>query len=198
MVRRIARLNSLDDSAGLEIGQRLAVPVSKKDARPDQRKQESVSRSNQPVASPVAVTIPSLGLDEDLIELNVVAGTLQVPTRYGDVGWWRDGPAPGAPGSAVLVGHVDSPTGPAVFYRLSAIQIGDVVTIRRADGTKATFRVKEATLYPRESFPSSSVYRQYGRPTLTLVTCGGTYDAAAGQYTDNLVVTAYPDNGKSR
>lgn len=206
MVKRIARLNSLDDSAGLEIGQRLAVPVAKKDARPvskkdarnDQRRNEAVSRSTKNVAAPVAVTIPSLGLDQDLVELNVVGGTLQVPTDYDDIGWWRDGPAPGAQGSAVLVGHVDSPTGPAVFYRLSAIKIGDLVTVRRADGTKATFRVREATLYPRRSFPSSSVYRQHGRPTLTLVTCGGTYDEAADQYSHNLVVTAYLDNGKQR
>lgn len=202
-VHRIARLNSLNASAGLEIGQRLAVPVSKndvrrfpkKEARREHRRQKAVSRSTGPVAAPVAVTIPSLGLNQDLIELNVVGGTLQVPSDYDDIGWWRDGPSPGAQGSAVLVGHVDSPTGPAVFYRLSAIQIGDLVTIRRADGTKATFRVREATLYPRRSFPSSSVYRQHGRPTLTLVTCGGTYDAAAEQYTDNLVVTAYLDNG---
>lgn len=206
MVRRIARLNSLDESARLEIGQRLAVPVfqqharpvSKKDARKDHRRDAAAPRSTKRVVAPVAVTIPTLNLDQDLVELNVVGGTLQVPSQYDDIGWWRDGPAPGAPGSAVLVGHVDSPTGPAVFYRLSAIEIGDAVTIRRADGTKATFRVAEATLYPRRSFPSSSVYRQHGRATLTLVTCGGTYDAATGQYTDNLVVTAYLDNRKTR
>ncbi|MEJ7743843.1 MAG: class F sortase [Nocardioidaceae bacterium] len=137
-------------------------------------------------------------LRQDLVELNVIGGSLQVPTDYSDVGWWRDGPAPGASGSAVLVGHVDSPTGPAVFYGLSSLQIRDVIDVRRADGTKETFRVSDVTLYPRESFPSASVYRQHGQPTLSLITCGGEYDTAAAQYTENLVVTAHPAKAKQR
>jgi len=220
-VELISRLNSLGESAQLEIGQRLAVPVADDNARPKQREADTNSRpkhrekedNSRPkqreketnsrltyrsIARPVSVSIPALQIQEDLVELNVVSGVLQVPTDYAEVGWWRDGPAPGAPGSAVLVGHVDSPTAPAVFYELSSIQIGDEVVIRRADGTKAAFRVTDATLYPRESFPSSRVYREHGRPTLTLVTCGGSYDRAAGYYTDNLVVTTRPVSVKRR
>jgi len=204
MVSRIVKLNSLEESAGLEIGQRLTVPGTAKTSRDEPkagRGERPGHRSTSPtgdVAPPVSVSIPRLELNQDLVELNVISGVLQVPTDYADIGWWRDGPSPGAPGSAVLVGHVDSPTGPAVFYGLSSIQVGDVVTVGREDGTKATFRVSDATLYPRESFPSSKVYSEHGRPTLTLLTCGGTYDATAGQYTGNLVVTAHPDNRKPR
>ncbi|MBA2444767.1 MAG: sortase [Nocardioidaceae bacterium] len=204
IVERIIRLNSLGESARLEIGQRLAVPVGPGEGRSkpaEKRKPEEKkgpTRAPERVARPVALSIPSLGLDQDLVELNVIGGALQVPTDYADVGWWRDGPSPGAPGSAVLVGHVDSPTGPAVFYELSSIQIGDVVVIRRADGTKAAFRVTDATLFRRSSFPSADVYRERGRPTLRLVTCGGTYDATANLYTHNLVVTAVPITRKSQ
>lgn len=209
-VEQIIRLNSLAESARLEIGQRLAVPVAEDSERAKQPKPDNnpkrpkrhenngKARPTGPIAAPVSVNIPTLQIQQDLVELNVLSGTLQVPTDYADVGWWRDGPSPGAPGSAVLVGHVDSPTAPAVFYELSSIHIGDQVYIRRADGTKAVFRVTDATLYPRESFPSSRVYREHGRSTLTLVTCGGSYDRAAGYYTDNLVVTARPVHAKRR
>jgi len=218
-VERIVRLNSLE-SAGLEIGQRLVVPVEYRTLRktPDSQKPSSRprrqddsqhpgknSRPAQPgaqrprqVAPPTYVSVPSIALEEDLVELNVIGGTLQVPTDYADVGWWRDGPSPGAPGSAVLVGHVDSPTGPAVFYQLSSINIGDLVHVRRADGTKATFRVTDATLYPRASFPSTKVYRERGRPILRLITCGGSFNRTLGLYTHNLVVTAVPADAKRR
>ncbi len=204
-VERIVRLNSLKKEAGLEIGQRLVVPVAHEKVRQRPEKQEQEPKKpkadpspTQRVASPLSVSIPRIELEQNLVELNVIGGALQVPSDYADVGWWRDGPSPGAQGSAVLVGHVDSPTGPAVFYELSSIQVGDMVVIRRADGTKATFRVNDATLYPRESFPSGSVYRTTGRPTLTLITCGGSYDMTAGYYSHNLVVTAHPVRAKRR
>lgn len=207
IVRRIAKLNSLKDTDSLEVGQRLKVPDKSRGARQGRtrvrpsrhgRTQGRTSHlAPKHVARPVSVSIPRLDLHQDLIQLNVIGGTLQVPTDYSDVGWWRDGPAPGAPGSAVLVGHVDSKTGPAVFYTLSAIQLNDPIRIGRADGTTSTFRVSDVTLYPRESFPSSKVYRTKGKPVLTLVTCGGTYDRTAGHYTGNLVVTARPASGRS-
>lgn len=218
VVARILELNSLEESSGLEIGQQLRVPgttPSPRHERPrhdrprhdrshherprhDRSHHGPKSAATSDVALPVFVSIPRMDLRQDIVELNVIGGTLQVPTDYGDVGWWRDGPRPGASGSAVIVGHVDSPTGPAVFYGLSATRVGDVVTIGRADGTKARFRVSDATLYPRESFPSASVYKTHGRPTLTLITCGGSYDATAGHYTGNLVVTAHLVKPKHR
>lgn len=197
-IERILKLNSLRESTSLEIGQRLLVPGGATSHHERGKGREAAPHRIKGVAQPVSVSIPRLNLSQDLVELNVIGGTLQVPTDYADVGWWRDGPSPGASGSAVLVGHVDSPTGPAVFYQLSSISIGDMVVIGRADGSKARFRVNDATLYPRESFPSASVYSEHGRPTLKLVTCGGSFDAAAGQYTGNLVVTALPDSRKVR
>lgn len=198
VIRRILRLNSLRSSAGLEIGQRLAVPGRSHGNSREQHRQGAGSAPAHGLAAPVSVSIPRLQLHQDLIELNVTGGTLEVPTNYSDVGWWRDGPSPGEHGSAVLVGHVDSKTGPAVFYELSAIHIGDPIVVRHADGTKSKFRVSNATLYPRESFPSSTVYREHGRPTLTLLTCGGIYDRTAGHYDGNLVVTAHLDSHRSR
>lgn len=126
--------------------------------------------------------IGSLGLNRD--------GTVQVPADPSHVGWYRLGPRPGQPGSAVLLGHVDSLTGPAVFYRLGTVPIGARIQVGLADGRTLRFTVQNVATYLNWNFPASTVYRNRGRATLTLVTCGGIYDKARGGYQANVVVTA--------
>lgn len=185
-----APATSLVAGAGVALQQsatglgRLAGDVTTQDA-------SSGGPSDRTLALPTSVSIPALGLRRDLIGLNVIEGSLQVPERWGDVGWWQSGPTPGERGSAVLVGHVDSPTGPAVFYELSTLVEGDTIVVKRADGSTATFRVDSNELVSREDFPSQEVYRRDGRPTLHVLTCGGAYDETNDRYTDNLVLTAY-------
>lgn len=144
----------------------------------------------QDVPEPTRITIPSLDIDQDLTELAVIGRTLQVPDDYADIGWWGGGPVPGRQGSAVLVGHVDSPTGPAVFYQLSGVARGSRVEVRLDDGARAVFAITDVEVYDRDSFPSSEVYQAQGRPGLHLVTCGGTFDTGTQQYSSNVVVSA--------
>ena len=139
---------------------------------------------------PERIAIPALNIDQDLVELAVIGTRLQVPDDYDDVGWWRDGPAPGEPGAAVVVGHVDSLTGPAVFYGLSDLRRGDRIAMWENNGPRSTFEVRKTTFYDRGEFPSDRVYRSQGRPSLHLLTCGGSFDEATGQYTGNVVVYA--------
>ncbi|MDK3257956.1 class F sortase [Blastococcus capsensis] len=142
-------------------------------------------------APPVEVSIPAIGVQESLIGLRVRPdGELQAPEDYGDAGWWSAGPAPGDPGAALFVGHVDSQEGPAVFYRLRELQPGDVVSVRRSDGTTAEFVVQGSETFSKEAIPDEVVYRSDGKPSLHLVTCGGTFDRATGNYRDNVVVFA--------
>ncbi|MDT0276123.1 class F sortase [Blastococcus goldschmidtiae] len=142
-------------------------------------------------APPVELSIPAIGVQETLIGLRVRPdGELQAPEDYGDAGWWSAGPAPGDPGAALFVGHVDSQEGPAVFYRLRELQEGDVVSVRRADGTTADFVVQGSETFSKEAIPDEVVYRADGKPSLHLVTCGGAFDRATGNYRDNVVVFA--------
>jgi hypothetical protein len=60
-------------------------------------------------------------------------------------------------GPAVMVGHVDSLDGPAVFGRLAGLEVGEVVAVDNADGTKVSFVVSSVTRYPKDSFPSDAV-----------------------------------------
>jgi len=143
-----------------------------------------------PPPAPETIEIPALGIDQDVIELAVSGTDLQVPSDYFDIGWWRDGPSAGENGAAVMVGHVDSETGPAVFYQLSGLSRGHEIEIDREDGSRMTFAVRRVRAFSRADFPSAEVYRTGGPPALHLVTCGGTFDQAAGQYSGNVVVFA--------
>jgi sortase (surface protein transpeptidase) len=90
----------------------------------------------------------------------------------------------------VVVGHVDSTTGPAVFYRLRELVPGQVVEFDRSDGLTARYRVTSIVDVEKDDFPTDAVYGPTETPTLRLVTCGGEFDRVAGSYTGNVIVYA--------
>lgn len=140
-------------------------------------------------ATPVRLEIPTIGVTTRLVRLGLMPDrTVEVPGNADLAGWFHRGPAPGRRGSAVILGHVDSLDGPAVFARLQELRPGDDVTIRRDDGSRLRFVVTEAVLYPNADFPAQRVYAARGGRRLNLVTCGGTYDSGRGGYQSNLVV----------
>ncbi len=141
--------------------------------------------------APVRVAVPVLGLDEPLIELGVDDdGAAEVPADYDAAGWFAPGGRPGAVGPTVLMGHVDSTTGPAVFHRLTELAPGDRVDVGLADGGTASYRVTAVDRYPKDVFPTFAVFGATLDDVLRLVTCGGEFDRDAGSYRENLVVTA--------
>jgi len=143
------------------------------------------------VARPVALTIPSIGVQTSLVNLGLTAsGALQVPSSTAVAGWYTGSPRPGATGSAVIAGHIDSRAGPGVFFRLSRLRPGDRVYVRRADGTLAAFRVTAVQAYPKDSFPTLAVYGPAPDPELRLITCGGIFDPGQRSYLSNIVAYA--------
>ena len=140
---------------------------------------------------PLSVHIPSLGVDSPLERLGRTrAGTVEVPTHWGRAGWYRNGPRPGEHGAAVILGHVDSPTGPAVFAGVAGLRAGARILVTRADGSSVAFRVTRVEQRLRSRFPVEAVYWPTLRPELRLVTCGGQYDRARGGYQSNVIVFA--------
>ena len=143
------------------------------------------------VAVPVALVIPSIGVQTNLTDLGLTAdGTLQVPSTTSVAGWYTGSPRPGAIGPAVIAGHVDSRHGPGIFFHLSQLKPGDRVYVRRADGTLAVFRVTEVQLYLKDRFPTAAVYGPTPDAELRLITCSGTFDPARRSYLSNVVVYA--------
>ncbi|RLV56747.1 class F sortase [Aeromicrobium phragmitis] len=153
------------------------------------------SDSPSPAAAapaPERLSIDAIGVDTGLVSLGLAEDeTVEVPSNPDDAGWYTLGPSPGEDGSAVILGHVDSPTGPAVFAQLPSLQVGDEIDVTRKDGSQVTFSVARVATYANEDFPANKVYASTpGFPTLRLVTCGGDYDAANGGYQSNVVVYA--------
>ncbi|MGH8930719.1 MAG: class F sortase [Egibacteraceae bacterium] len=143
------------------------------------------------LAEPRRVIIPKIHVQADVVPLGLERdGSLQVPEDFSASGWYVDGPEPGEPGAAVIVGHVDSYDGPAVFYGLDKLTRGDEVLVEAADGTASAFVVDRVEQHAKAEFPTDEVYGNTERPTLRLITCGGAFDRFEGSYRDNVVVFA--------
>jgi hypothetical protein len=140
-------------------------------------------------STPVHLSIPAIGVSVKLTVLGLEKnGSVQLPSSYHVPGWYKDGPAPGQTGSAVILGHVDSLAGPGIFYRLNDLRVGNHVTVTLQDSKKLTFRVIGLREYQKKNFPEKLVYGTRKYSALQLVTCGGAFDSATGHYLSNIVV----------
>lgn len=167
-------------------------PAPLEQATPVRPQMQSMSAEIDPEAAPPRrVTVERLGIDSTLVGLGVQAdGTLAVPEDFDTAGWYRAGTAPGDLGPAVLVGHVDSYEGAAVFYRLRELAPGDRVTVERVDGSVVSFEVYGQETVAKDAFPTERVYGPTEGAELRLLTCGGSFDEEAGSYEENVVVYA--------
>jgi sortase (surface protein transpeptidase) len=143
---------------------------------------------------PVSVSIPQIGVSSTLLRLGRNAdGSMQVPdlnTQANDAAWYRYSASPGQVGAAVIEGHVDSYQGPAVFFRLGALQPGDHVDVTLADGVTAVFRVTGVREYAKDEYPAAAIYGPTDYAALRVITCGGDFDSATGHYLSSVVVFA--------
>jgi sortase (surface protein transpeptidase) len=172
-----------------------AVAAPKFTPVPDQTAQAPGGQSGvTQVSLPVSLTVPAIGVKTSLIHLGLEAnGSLQVPSTTAVAGWYTESPRPGAVGSAVIVGHVDSYKGPGVFYWLRDLKPGDHVYVTRADKSVAEFSVTSVQSYPKAAFPTSIVYGATPDAELRLITCGGTFDSSSGHYLSNVIAYATLD-----
>jgi hypothetical protein len=142
-------------------------------------------------ARPTWLSIPSLAIRTRLIHLGVKRdGTLQVPSSTTVAGWFTGSPRPGTIGSAIIAGHVDSRTGPGIFFWLRTLHRGDRIYVGRADGTMAVFTVTKVRKVAKDKFPTAAVYGPVPDAELRLITCGGIFDRSRGSYLSNVVVFA--------
>jgi hypothetical protein len=144
-----------------------------------------------PAARPTWLSIPSLAIRTRLIHLGVNRdGTLQVPSSTTVAGWYTGSPRPGTIGSAIIAGHVDSRTGPGIFFWLRTLHRGDRIYVGRADGTMAVFTVTKIRKFAKDEFPTAAVYGPVPDAELRVITCGGIFDRSRGSYLSNVVVFA--------
>jgi sortase (surface protein transpeptidase) len=139
---------------------------------------------------PVSIAIPAAGVDARVVPVGLRPDrTMEVP-GVDLAGWYELGPRPGAAGPAVIVGHVDSRNGPAVFFRLGELQRGDRIVVGQQGGTSRAFVVERVERRPKAALPVQRIWDDARQPVLRLITCGGTFDRSSGHYRDNVIVYA--------
>jgi hypothetical protein len=166
-------------------------PAREREVRTRSARMEDVERSS--ATRPTRLRVDTLGIDAAVDGVAVrSSGEMDVPRSTDSVGWYRLGPGPGDPGSAVLAAHVtfDGADGP--FRRLGRIKVGSEILVQVSDGSARRFRVVSSRSYAKGALPTAEIFATDGTPRLALVTCGGEYDARRGGYPENVVVYAVP------
>jgi hypothetical protein len=148
-----------------------------------------------PPSPPARIVVGKIGVDSRVASVGLNPDrTMEVPAKgplYDLAAWYRYSVTPGQQGPSVIIGHIDSAeNGPSVFFRLGALAPGDTVEVTRADGRVVTFAVYATRAFAKDAFPTADVYSGTAGPELRLITCSGSFDAAARSYRDNTVVFA--------
>ena len=164
-----------------------AVPEPAAAPEPAEPEVESVEAPS----APRRISVKRLKIETPLINLGLLQnGELEVPQAFDIAGWHSNGTAPGDIGPAVIVGHVDSNEGPAIFYRVRELVPGDKIVVDRVNGSQVVFEVYGKETVAKDKFPTEKVYGDTGSPELRLLTCGGRYNKKTKSYTDNVLVFA--------
>ncbi|GAA2188382.1 class F sortase [Micromonospora lupini] len=148
------------------------------------------------IVPPVRLVIPGIDVTATVnaVGINERTNEFEVPPSVDQIGWYRYGPGLETDaGSVVIAGHVDSAKqGRGAFFRLRELDQGDTLTATGSDGKARKYRVVAREEYAKTKIPLERYFARDGKPRLTLITCGGPFDAKARKYRDNIVVTAVP------
>ncbi len=143
---------------------------------------------------PLAIQIPDAAVDSEVEQVEIIAGVMQDPSGPFVVSWYRESGRLGSRGNAVMAGHVDYwDVGPAVFYTVGQLQPGASIAITGEEGISYRYEVEWVQTYSLTELTSDLIQDLVG-PTknevLTLITCGGDFDYATGEYLSRTIVRA--------
>ncbi|SDC35559.1 Sortase family protein [Geodermatophilus telluris] len=181
-------------AAGAPVEEALGTPPPAPPTGPTVAARDAAPAPPAEVVPPVRLEVPARGIDAPVDATGVTGdGQMELPGDVDRAGWYRFGPAPGAPGSAVVAGHVDDvEQGLGALAPLRETGPGDEVLVTDAAGTVTRWVVVGRELLDKQALPVDALFRRDGPPRLTLVTCGGPFLPEVGGYRDNVVVVAEP------
>jgi len=166
--------------------------LPKKDRRPGSQNPPSFTESISQAATigkPVRLIINRIGVNAKIEHVGLDRErNMDVPKSWDNAGWYSLGPKPGMPGNVVIDGHLDSPNGPAVFFRLSKLEKGDEIYIISEDGKEYIYTVNNMEKYEFDKFPLKKVFGETNSFNLNLITCVGVFDRIAKNYSHRIVV----------
>ncbi|MGH2616454.1 MAG: class F sortase, partial [Thermomicrobiales bacterium] len=146
--------------------------------------------------APIALQVDSIGLDAPIELGSVVDGVMTNPSGPWVVAWYDGLGKIGEGGNVVMAGHVDYYTvGPAVFWNVRDLVPGDIVRVVGEDGQSYEYAVEWMERYEAAGLTpeviQTDIVGDTGQESLTLITCGGEFDAATGEYLKRWVLRAH-------
>lgn len=137
---------------------------------------------------PTRIQIPAINVDANVKPYGLdESGAMAVPEDGETVAWFEPGTKPGAKGNAVLAAHVDDYTGPAIFFYLKDLEVGDEIIVEDGDQT-LTFVVTGKEAYPYNEAPIRTIFGPANNQQLNLITCTGLYDRKTNNHQERLVI----------
>jgi LPXTG-site transpeptidase (sortase) family protein len=159
--------------------------------RPGPFDQAPLQAVRPPGLTPVTLRVERAAIDAPIEPLLVVDGSMQDPTGPWAVAWYENLASLGEGGNVVMAGHIDYwNVGPAVFYSIDELVEGDEIDVVAEDGQTFTYAVEWVRQYDAENVPLDEVVGSTNGESLTLITCGGTFDYATAHYLQRTVVRA--------
>lgn len=144
---------------------------------------------------PKSIVIPNASVDASVEQIDIVNGVMQDPTGPWVVSWYRETAKLGQSGNVVMAGHVDYwNVGPSVFQKLPNLAQNDEIDITGATGQVYKYAVDWNRLYQADNAPIQDIVGPTPNQSLTLITCGGTFDYNTGHYLQRRVVRAHRIN----
>lgn len=140
---------------------------------------------------PAHLSIPSVGIEAKVDAVGEREGKMDTPSIWENVAWYSPGPRPGEPGRAVIAGHLDSRSGPAIFWNLRKLKTGDRIFVEDIAGNTLQFEVREAMRYPdHSSAPVEEIFSRSVPSQIVLITCTGAWNKEEKRYQERLAVYA--------
>lgn len=156
---------------------------------------DAVPGLRAPGVLPVGLQIEAIDLDASVEQQQIEDGVMLNPSGPFVVAWYKEtGRLGEARNNVVLAGHLDYwDVGPAIFYDLWKLEPGNKVRVIGKNGKAFLYKVEWVKEYMIADLDTTAIQEIIGptqNESLTLITCGGTFDYTTGEYESRVIARA--------
>ncbi|WP_157764423.1 class F sortase [Paenibacillus riograndensis] len=138
---------------------------------------------------PDLLTIPAISVKAGIQPVGLLEnGQMDVPDNTEITGILFPGVLPGGKGNVIIDGHVDSYSGPAVFFKLKKLKQGDKVIVSRKNGRQLTYIVESVEAFTPAEAPMERIFGETGERRMNLITCTGRYSRKKKEHEKRLII----------
>jgi hypothetical protein len=135
------------------------------------------------------VELPTMGRTQPIVRVGIDKdGKMVVPRNARDVAWLDQGPIPGRTKNVVLAGHINYSGERGAFEGIGRMKKREDIYLVLKNGKKMHFKVTWVCTFPRDTKHADQIMGNTKVTSVTLVSCGGTYNSSAGTHDKRIVV----------